>query len=148
METDSALSFELICLMEWLLNNGEQEIFKLVEFALKNGFDQELGNMGPEKYTQIAQDLPNIILDFLFNLEDALLDGFEAVDLDKESKEKLIPTVEHLDTHHIDHQTIWLSIQQTKSTLIKNDKANKDAKQVLFKKLLKNWEPQQDEPMN
>ena len=150
MDSNLSLSFELICLMEWLLQNGDKEIINLIKFSLNNGFTKELENMDAEKYTQIAEDLPNIILDFLLSLEDALLDSLEGLNLnlDKESKEKLIPAVEHLDSNKIDPQTIWLSMQQTRNSLSKNNREKTDIKQILFKKLLNNWSPTKDEPLN
>jgi len=155
MDSNFSLSFELVCLMDWLLKNGDQQMVDLIKFAINNGFAAELEKIDDKKYAQITDQLPSIILEFLLTLEDILFESLEKVELDTKSKEKLIPAIKKIDTHSIDFKTIWLSMQQTKSSLVKDNtkKATKEtkaknAKRILFEKLLKNWDPTQNEPLN
>ncbi|MFH1643698.1 MAG: hypothetical protein ABIA74_00795 [bacterium] len=149
MESNLSLSLELIVLMDWLLKKGDKEFEKIIDFALKNGFVQELQTIDENKYLEIAEILPNVILDFLFTLEDILFELLEKSNLDQDSKAKLIPTVEHLDLQKLDSKTIWLSLQQAKSTMKKKKlTTSNEAKRILFKKLLENWQPKLNEPMN
>ena len=171
MDSNLMLSFELICFMNWLLRNHKKKLDELIKNAMDNGFLEELGRENADKSLDMASQLPNIILDFLLYLEDSLFDSLEKMDLDKNTKDKLVPDLKKIDTPYIDPRTILLSLQQTK-ILLKNLKIEKirkeklqklettethpeinnpspkEVKKILFEQLLKNWNPGKNEPIN
>jgi len=170
MSINISLSFELICLINWLLKNEKQLINALVKQALKNGFAQELEKIDGEHTLENPEELYATVIDFLLFLEKNLLKNLETASIDIHTQEEILPLVKKLDADNIDHKTLWLSMQQTKKQLCKErnkredlqdiqesditketiapDQAPDQAAEILFEKLLKNWKPHLKEPLN
>ena len=171
MSINISLSFELICLVNWLLKNEKQLINALVKQALKNGFAQELEKIDSTHSVENPEELYATVIDFLLFLEKNLLKNLETVSVDTHTQEEILPVVKKLDADNIDVRTLWLSMQQTKNQLCKErhkrereereqeqdlkthdtvapDQAAGQAADILFEKLLKNWKPLQTEPLN
>lgn len=160
MPTSFSLSLELIYLMNWLLKNEKTHIKKLVGKAIENGFLNELEQI--ENYDNASVDinfLHNTILDFLIFLENTLLEKLNKEEMSITSKEKLKKTLQKINPHKIDMKTIWLSMQQTKSKTLQQEKNNStnienqlnqndQLKRVLFAQLLKNWSPKKNDFSN
>jgi len=147
MSSHFTLSFELVLLMNWLLKNGKKEVAALVRFAIKNGFISLLEKANEAEHLKNLEDLPNTVLDFIMLLEDSLIDALEEIELESSAKEKLVPTIKKLDLQKIDIKTLWLSMQQTKSSLFLNAKGGSPQK-IFYEKILKNWTPAKNEPLN
>jgi hypothetical protein len=160
MSDTFSLSLELILLMNWLLKNNKTKVKEVINDAIKDGLSDELTqiedyeiNLNDEKF------LHNTILDFLFYLEDSLVECLEEKTGDNSSGEKLKPTLQKLNPGSIDLQTIWQSMQETKKQM-KQQRKNKaiaqneqkpssnEIKNRLLTQLLKNWKPKGNEPVN
>ncbi|MBD3231219.1 hypothetical protein GF322_01000 [Candidatus Dependentiae bacterium] len=145
MSTTLSLSLELIYLMNWLLKNDKNKLKKIIEESIKSGLAQEIDQI--DNFNNDFENLDSIhnsILDFLFFMEDTLLEALEKKDSDFIEKEKLKPTIQKINSQKIDLKTLWMSIQQTK---IKNT-SKKDLKKLLLSELIKNWRPKKNEPVN
>lgn len=119
MSINISLSFELICLINWLLKNEKQLINALVKQALKNGFAHELEKIDSTQVIENPEELYATVIDFLLFLEKNLLKNLETVSVDTHTQEKILPVVQKLDADNIDLRTLWLSMQQTKNQLCK-----------------------------
>ena len=145
MSTTFSLSLELIYLMNWLLKNEKHKLKKIIDESIKSGLGQEIDQIEDlEEETGDIDYLHNSILDFLFFLEDNLLESLETKDFDFIAKERLKPTLQKINSQKIDLKTLWLSIQQAK---IKSTR-KKDLKKTLLSQLIKNWSPKDNEPIN
>ena len=145
MSTTFSLSLELIYLMNWLLKNEKHKLKKIIDESIKSGLWQEIDQIeNLEEETGDIDYLHNSILDFLFFLEDNLLESLETEDFDFIAKERLKPTLQKINSQKIDLKTLWLSIQQAK---IKSTR-KKDLKKTLLSQLIKNWSPTDNEPVN
>jgi len=156
MAESFSLSLELICLMNWLLKHEKTKLRTLIEEALKNGFSEELSQIDLYETDDISNlnQLHTTILDFLVYLEDSLLETLEENVYTSNSTEKLNPTLQKINPQKVDPETIWRSMQQTSTQLTKtnqtttpNQTQNKP-EEVLLSKLLKNWNPETNEPVN
>ncbi len=159
MSDTFSLSLELILLMNWLLKNDKTKFKALINDAMKDGLSGELEQI--EDYEINLNDadfLHNTILDFLFFMEDTLVECLEEKDSDNHSGEKLKPTLQKLNPGSIDLKTIWQSMLETKRQLkqekdkqvAQNAQKNpgNEMKNMLLTKILKNWNPKGNEPVN
>ena len=150
MTTQTSISLELLCLMRWLLENDQKALESMVKRALENGFAQELQNIDASE----ADEAMHTVLFDLFDFLDAcLLEHLSEVKMDSKVQERIVPMLQKLEGRNIDIKTLWLSMQQTKSKM-QEQKENKmenkqpDAQEVLVTQLLKNWKPNNSEPVN
>ena len=166
MTTQISLSFELICLISWLLKNDKAMINTLVKHALDNGFVEEIAKIDAENHGEVAENMYSNLVTFLEYLEKTLLKNLENVQFDHKTKDAIFPTLQKLETDNLDFKTMWLSMQQTKArvsranpkvtTLINNPSARQrndhivsaDAAGILFEELLKHWKPNNKETVN
>ncbi len=156
MTTQISISFELICLISWLLKNEKAMINTLVKHALDNGFVEEMAKFDTANHADVAEHLYSNLITFLEYLEKTLFKHIEHVSLDQKTKEAIFPTLQKLETDNLDFKTMWLSMQQTKAR-VKTEKPllqQKDhvvaaqAADILFEELLKHWKPNNNETVN
>ena len=69
MTTQISLSFELICLISWLLKNDKVMINTLVKHALDNGFVEEIAKIDAENHGEVAENMYSNLVTFLEYLE-------------------------------------------------------------------------------
>jgi|SaaInlLV_10m_DNA_2_1039722.scaffolds.fasta_scaffold06969_4 hypothetical protein len=151
MSSQLSLSFELICLMDWLVKNGQKDVTNLVKGAIKKGFEKELDKISDADYSKMDDYLNNTVLEFVFMLEDILIKEIEGVSVKESIRENTSATMKNMDIDAIDTKTVWLSLQQTKSQLKKRKEDNKaadEAKKILCAHLIKNWKPKAGDPVN
>ncbi|MFA5075421.1 MAG: hypothetical protein WC436_04955 [Candidatus Babeliales bacterium] len=158
MDTSFSLSLELICLMNWLLKNEKEKLKILINQTIKNGLSYEIEQLDKLTDNQIDPNdntqLHNTILDFLIFLEDTLIECLEEQELDTKSREKLNLSIQKILPQHVDLKTIWLSVQQAKEKISKIEKNTSkpieedELRNTLLTQLIKNWTPNNNEPVN
>ena len=154
MSSNLSLSFELICLMGWLLKNDKDKLKKLIKDAVDLGFAAELDTINSSEYHHVNDEMHTTIEDFMEYLEDILIESVEGSDAHEGAREKLLGTVKRIDGEAFDSKTVWLSMQQAKSQLVKKAKMDPakahehEANALWFDQLLKNWTPSGNESMN
>lgn len=173
MTAQISLSFELICLINWLLKNEPAMLNTLVKNAIERGFVDELEKVemleqSPSTETEATDNLYNTLLDFLEFLEHTLIKNLETVQVDNTTKDAILPALQKLEVDSLDVKTMWLSMQQTKARVNKKMRAkntqcsnshNHDVvekpklaiespTEILFEQLIKNWKPNNKETIN
>ncbi len=148
-----SLSFELICLMSWLMKNEKKSINALVKLAIEHGFTENLEVGNEDDPHQMAEHLYSTVTDFLLYLEESLLQQLnENSDL---SQQDLLPMIKKLDGE-LDRATLWQSMQQTRKELSNlnlnstqpDTASRRDAELLFLKKMLKNWSLSEEEIIN
>jgi len=140
-----SVSLELIYLMGWLLRHKRGALKALVEGAIDEGLATQLEHIDPLDQTTMAEQLHETLLEFLLFLEDSLHDSLEPEELSN-TEALFTPMVNTIDTESLDAQTLWASIRQAKQQMAQGEKP--EAKTALLKSLLKNWQPDSQEPVN
>jgi hypothetical protein len=159
MTTQIALSLELLCLLNWLLKHDQAALNALVKHAIEHGFIEELDKYEHTDPQQIPDNLYNSIADFLDYFEQTMIKQLDSVQMDKQTKEAILPALQKLETSSLDFKTIWLSMQQTKAQVHKAPLGHtakpktafpdeQKAEAILFERLLKNWKPNRKETLN
>ena len=163
MSSPVSLSFELICLLNWLVRREKALLNTLVKRAVENGFVGELEIGSEVDSMESPEQLYTAVLDFLEFLEQALIRNLETIQVDGNTKDRILPALQKIEPGNLDLRTVWLSMQQTKTRLKKelkmptqtSQRISEDEKiviqgpeKILFEQLLKNWKPTNKETLN
>ena len=132
------LSFELLQLIEWLIEHQPEELKKLVHRSLSQGLNNNILKADEILETSTPEDMQNTVIDFFGLMEVLLLDAINERNHDTVHSQ-FIPMVNQIDQSSCDANTVSSSVEKATTSLEKNSKQNPQS--VLFKELLKNWKP-------
>jgi len=141
-----ALSYELLNLLQWLGNNDVDKLKKIITKAVAHGLHDEIQKMNTLSDPNLLEDMHHGIIDF-FGLLDTLL--FEAINdhVKQKAREKnLLPAIDHFDSSLLDDETVRFSVETTTKKLDLHPHIN--PKELLFKEVLKKWKPLNKQSMN
>lgn len=140
------LSYELLQLMEWLVENEAESLKKLISKGLKRGFYERLQESQNYKEHYSSDDMQTNVLDFLGLLEVLLLEATNEQMISNVLQKNLMPAIDHVDTKNCDISTVKSSIAIASSKIERNPKGN--AQEVFLKELLKRWKPNKSNVAN
>lgn len=140
------ISYELLYLMQWLLENEPERLKKLIVQALHKGLKEEMLAASKNKNLTTDEDLQYSVVDFLTLLESLLHEAINEQALKKLTEKKLLPALDHIDKTVCDDSYIQFSIEKASSKLEHNPQQN--PQEVLFKELLKCWKPNKKASVN
>jgi hypothetical protein len=139
MNNQFVLSYELLVLLRWLIDNDENKLRKIIGNALKSGLQEELQLLDNTEDLSELNDLQHSITDFLGTIEALLIETSSEHIREKARQQKLLPSVGQIDTTLCDKTTVRFSLDKATAELADNPEAN--AKELLYKELLKRWQP-------
>jgi hypothetical protein len=139
------LSFELLQLIEWLIEHQPEELKKLIHRSLSQGLNNNILKAEEILESYSPEDMQNSVIDFFGLMEVLLLDA-----LNERTHENVhtqfIPMVNQIDQSFCDSTVVSSSIEKATTSLEKNSK--QDPQAVLYKELLKNWKPKKKAAIN
>ncbi|MFC1842644.1 hypothetical protein ACFLYU_03235 [Candidatus Dependentiae bacterium] len=165
-ENQLVISFELICLLKWILENEDHKMKKIIEKALHSGLKEELNKKALLSKELMLDDIQMVLLDFFDMMETLLIDSLGQHAIKKVLEKKLMPSIDQIDSSVCDDATIRFSIEKAASKLEKNPQENftpendsiennspennnqKNAKNILMEELLKRWKPRNKNMLN
>ena len=130
------LSYELLQLLEWLMEHEADSLKRIIKRALSKGLDKELKRR-PESYQ--SHELQGNIIDFLELLEILLVESGHETSVDNVVRKNLLPAIDQIDTASFGSGLLESSATIATTKKEKNPQAN--AQELLFKELLKRWKP-------
>ncbi len=134
------LSYELLYLIQWFIEEEPEKLKPLIASALKNGLTKELRNIHNNTVDpSMANEMQYNIIDFLGLLENQLHEVLNEQTMKRVVEKKLMPAIDHIDTTECDTETVLFSVEKATSKLDREPKAN--AQELLFQELLKCWKP-------
>ena len=140
-ETNSTrvlLSYELLCLLQWLATHKTDKLKKMISKALVDGLDHELQKKDTISQFGLTEDVQEGIVDFFTILESLLLEASEEHSAKKALENNLMPAIGQIDSSVCDDATVRSSIEGATSQMNNTDE---NPKELLFKELLKRWKP-------
>jgi hypothetical protein len=141
-----ALSYELLHLLQWLGQYEADKLKKIISKAVAHGLHDEIQKTSALLNQNILEDMHHGIIDFFELLDDILTDSIND-HVEKKAREKnLLPTLDHFDASLLDHHTVRSSIETTTKKLDAHPHIN--PKEQLCKELLKQWKPLNSDFMN
>jgi len=137
------------------MQNEKAALNALVKQAVKNGFIDELEQLENPEQIASQEFLYTTVFEFLLHLEKNLIKHLETIQANTQ-EELLFPALQRMDAANLDARTMWLSMHQAKNVLTKtktvlpatSDTSANQAATVLFERIIKNWKPDQNEPLN
>ena len=155
MNSSLSLSIELIYLMGWLLKNEKSKLNALVKQAMHDGLAYDLQKLQDITHEDVSDHLHKTVLNFLSYMEEALADNMDAPHMTHEADQAILPALNNLEEESLNDSTLQVSIQQAKADLQKEmdrgaaNVLNPDhVRQLLFKHILENWNPHNEEVLN
>jgi hypothetical protein len=67
-----SVSFELICLLDWLCNESKGDLQKLVEKVMSEGLEHRLNKMSEQDYLEVLSRMQEVVINFTNILEDSM----------------------------------------------------------------------------
>lgn len=148
--TQFVVSYELLCLLRWLVEHDYEKLKKIIAKSLLGGLKEELNKIEHKKPGKCPEsdmhEIQNSIIDFFTLLEAALIETLNDYAIQKVVEKKLMPAIEHIDTTVCDDATVKSSIEHA-STKIEHSTID-SAQEVLFKELLRRWKPAKKQALN
>lgn len=132
------VSYELLYLMQWLLEHEPAQLKKLIVQALRTGLKENIQSTESAELRN-TDDIQYSIVDFLALLETLLHEAINEENMKRIMEKKLMPAIDQIDNQECDQATVDFSVEKASSKLENNPQAN--PQEVLFKELLKCWKP-------
>jgi len=129
------LSYELLQLLGWLIENESETLKKIIKRALSKGLNRKLQHQ--EQLN--AAELQRVVIDFLELLEILLFEAHQEVGVSDVIRKNLMPALHHIDPSNLTMATVQSSAAIASTKKEKNPAEN--AEELLFKELLKRWKP-------
>lgn len=153
MSTNLSVSFELICLMGWLLKKDRASLQQLVQKALAGGVSESIAQLQETRPAELSDTMAKTVMEFFDYIETMLVQGVPTVRSGYVLGSNLSPEVKKIDQSAVDPRVLMLAINQTRETLtaagVLTDLERSDMfKNELYKNLLKHWNISADEALN
>ena len=129
------LSYELLQLLEWLIEYEAEALKKIIKRSLSKGLSKEL----KQREKPNANDIQGNVIDFLELLEILLFESNHELSVSDVIRKNLLPSIDQIDTSNFSPATVECSAAIASTKKERNPKEN--AEELLFKELLKRWKP-------
>jgi len=133
------LSYELICLLQWLVEHNNPQLKSIIKKALDAGLKKEIKKANNHNNFNNLEEIQHNVVDFFKVLESLLVESIHEQTAQKTLVNNLMPTIEHIDTAGCDDATIRSSIERVVTKIENHTK--EPAEELLFKELLRRWKP-------
>ena len=142
-----ALSYQLLSLLKWLVENDNGTLKMIMEDALQQGALENFKKCNfHNEDPQAILDMQDTIIDFFGLLETYLQETINDRAHQKIKAKSLMPTLEHIDATLYDNDSLQTTVESTASRIDKNP--HKNPKQLLYETLLEQWEPTAETTQN
>jgi hypothetical protein len=140
MESDISLSFELLVLLNWIMQNERPILNNMIKHALKDGLEDEFEKLANAESVEVNEQFYTTVLGFLLSMEDCLIEHLSQIKINKNVKKDISPLLKRLELMGIRIKPVFSASKLQKSP--------DDAKNVLFQQILKNWKPDKNDLLN
>ena len=151
MASSLLLSFELIYFLGWLFKNEKKTLDSLIKQSVNKKFRAELDTINLAEGMRVNDEIYDNFIEFIEYMENTLIDKIDGKGK-KTVRKKLSSSLNHLNSklNSIDDQTIWLAMKQAETELSqdKSKQTSNETRKLLLGKILKNWNPSQEEEVN
>ena len=134
------VSYELLILLQWLLEHEQETMKKVVSKALAHGLQERLDqHMTQRERQQAAAELQGGIIDFFLMLESSLHRTMNEDHTKEVIQRNLLPALKQMDARTYSIGALENSIAKAEAAFL--SKHATSPKEILCKELLKRWKP-------
>ncbi len=134
-----AISYELLCLLRWIVENDADKLKKMVSRAVMRGLNEKIEQTRQYSELEALEDAHENMVEFFSTLEAMLVDTIQEQAVNKVFEKKLIPAIEQIDTTICDDAVVQESLEKVHSKIAHSP--DKNPQEILLKEILKNWKP-------
>ncbi len=142
------LSYELLYLLQWLVDHESESLKKIVARAVRQGFRDSITHKTNDTIELQSSDahIQNSIADFLSLLDILLIETTNEQGVKKSLERNMIPALNHIDSTICKNETVESSLIKASSKL--DHTSNEKLQDALLKEILKQWKPDKKSLMN
>jgi len=129
------ISYELLALLEWLIVNEHEGCRKLIQRAVKQGFNVNDARLLQNEH---PEELQQNIIDFLALLDNQLNETVTGVEVETVLESTMLPSINNVDPSQYDQNAMQASIAKARAAAHKH---KENPKETFCKELLKRWKP-------
>lgn len=134
------LSYELLCLLQWLVSNDEERLRKIIQKAYLAGLYKELDHLEHNaRNLQHLEQMQESVIDFLNMLEQQLATVMQEQTQIRAQHHNLMPSIDKLDVNECDDATVQHSLEKATARAERSPQTN--TKTLLFEEFLRRWKP-------
>ncbi len=134
------ISYELLMLLQWMLEHEQESVRKLVSKSLNNGLQAQLESVTSQKERQqAAVELQDSIIDYFLLLETQVHDLMNEDHTQEVIQRNMLPALKQVDARTYSHGALETSIAKAEAAFGKREVGS--PKEILCKELLKRWKP-------
>lgn len=138
------ISYELICLLQWIIEHESEQLKQLVQRAMQSGLQETIH--ADDSQEPVLEDIQAIIIDFFELCETLIAEVEHEQSVKKVIAKNLMPTIDQIDSQQCDDDTLRSSIDSI--TMELDQTPQKSAREVLYKEILKQWKPNKKAAIN
>lgn len=140
------ISYELLCLLQWLIDHDAEKVKRIIVKALANGLKDKVQQTEHFENMRTLEDMQQGLADFFGTLETLLLEALHEHAIKHVVNKNLMPAIDQIDSTVCDDATVRFSIEKASSKIENNPKEN--PQDLLFKEILKRWKPSKKNILN
>ena len=134
------ISYELLMLLQWMLEHEQETVKKLVTKSLNHGLKDQLDTVTSQRERQqAAAELQDSIIDFFMLLETQIHDLMNEDHTQEVIQRNMLPALKQVDARTYSYGALETSIAKAEAAFGKREVGS--AKDILCKELLKRWKP-------
>lgn len=143
-DNQCTLSYELLIVLQWLIDHEAPRLKKLLLKGLACGLKEQLEQH--EEYSHNIDDMQDSIVEFFGLLETLLAESMNEQTMQQALERNLLPALDHIDSTVCDDATVRFSVERaTSKNTVSGDEKPQD---VLFRELLRHWKPHNKKELN
>jgi hypothetical protein len=134
------LTYELLFLLQWLMENEAEALKKIIVRSLKTGFnDPDFRNHEVVEMHVTDPSIHQCLVDFLGLLDALLIEANTELSMQKNVERNLIPALNHIDSTICDDETVQGSLKKASTQIHHHPEEN--PQEILLRELLRRWKP-------
>lgn len=134
-----AVSYELLCLLRWLVEHDSDRLKKMVSRAVAKGLNEKIQHIQAYDDQEALEDAHDNMIEFFSTLESLLIETIQEQSVQNNVQKGLIPVIEYIDSTACEDSLVQESIEKVHTQL--SCKSNENVQEVFLKEMLKNWKP-------